>query len=713
MADSVPAGVAGDGGRRELTLFLGAAAELARRAGALLALEHTRWILFLPVGLGIGIGVYFDLAVEPEWWIAPASGAALLALAALARRRRAAAGFLLALASICAGAALAQSRAERVAAPVLASRWGPGELSGRIVALEHRPEGRRMILDRLAIPGLAADATPARIRLKLAAAPATAIPGARVAVRASLQPPPEPAIPGAYDFRRHAWFERLGAVGSAHGPPRVIAPAANEGWTIALNAARASVVAAVLAREPGPAGQITAALLTGEMGHIDPALMQAMRDSGLAHLLSISGLHISLVAAIVFFVVRRLLALVPPLALRWPVKKIAAVAAFAGVTLYMLFAAPGVPTTRAWLMSSIVLFAIVIDRAALTMRLVAWAAVVVLATTPEALLGPSFQMSFAAVVALIAAWEAWAGAFSRARLEAGMLRRAGLALAATALTSLVASLATAPYALYHFNRVAAWGLAANLVAVPLTSLVVMPAAVAAFALMPFGLEGPALEVMNLGNAAVVRVAEGVAAWPAAGMLLPAMPAWGLATLTLGGVWLCLWRTRWRLAGIAAIAAGLASAGLASAPDLVVAGDGRLIAVRGGDGRVALAAAPRQDYVREIVLRRAGESEAASFPAPGAPASDFACDADGCRLRRAGQVVALVRRPTGLTAACREATVLATPLALRHPCAAPAVVIDRAALARDGGHALRFRPDGSIEVETVRAWRGERPWTARR
>ncbi len=678
---------------------------------AAVAAEPDRWILWLPVALGAGIGIYFSLAAEPAIWVAPLGVAGAVGLAVVGRRSEAALVAAALLGAVFLGAAIAQWRTHAAAGPVLERRWGPAELTGRVVAIEIRPEGRRIILDRANLPGVQPDATPVQIRVRLAETATVLRPGDRIAIRAQLFPPPAPAAPGAYDFQFQAWFSRLGAVGTARGAPRVLAPAEEGSFWLALNAARVATVERVMAAIPGPAGTIAAALITGEQGQIPLDLLGWMRDSGLAHILSISGLHITLVAGFVFLIVRRGCALIPPLALRYPIKKIAAVFAFFAITFYMLFASPGVPTQRSWMMTGIVLFAIVIDRTAITMRLVAWAAFVVLLLFPESMLGPSFQMSFGAVVALIATWETMRDRLSAARAGRGLLGRSAVALAGMTLTSLVASLATAPFALYHFNRFTAYGLAANLLAVPLTGMWIMPWVVVAFVLLPFGVEAWALVPMAWGIDAMIWVGRTVAGWSGAVALVPAMPAWGLAALSLGGLWLCIWQGRVRWLGAAPVAAGLASLLFWRGPDVLIAGDARLVAVRGADGGLAFSTGGRgNNLVRETWLRRDGLESAVVWPGQGVSADGrLACDPTGCVYTARGHVVAIARRPEALADDCRYATVLIATVSVRRPCPAPQVVIDRAALVRDGGHAVWLGAEGDAQALSVRSSRGDRPW----
>lgn len=676
--------------------------------------EQARLVLWLPVLLATGIGVYFVLPDEPERWIAPSFFTVAVAFG-LAGRAVGAVRLLAAiLAAMALGFALAQTRAHDVAAPVVERRQGPVAVTGRIVAIEPRADGVRVLLDRLSIAGFAPSRTPETIRLKLDEAGGLR-PGDDVRIaRAYLSPPPSPSAPGAFDFARQAWFERLGAVGYARGSVELVERPREAGWRVRMNALRADIVARIAATLPDPAGAIAAALIAGEQGAVPPEALAAFRDSGLQHILSISGLHIGMVAGIVFAGIRVALALVPAAALRWNTKKIAAVASFAAITFYMLFAVPSVPTQRSWLMTSVVLFAVLIDRRAITLRLVAWAAGGLLVVGPESLLSASFQMSFAAVAALVAAFEVASAPMSRARATAGPVGRAGIWLAGTVLTSLVAGFASAPFALYHFNRFSAFGLVANLLAVPLTGIWIMPWAVAAGLLFPLGLEAWALVPMGWGLDALLWIARWVAGWEGAVALFPSMPAWGLAAIAAGLAWLCLWRSALRLAGAGAIAVGLATVGLHVPPDILVSGDGRLIAVRDSGGRLLLSSAGGDKFARETWLRRDGTADPPEiWPRSGATEDgSLDCRAGACVYRAGGVQVSIVRDARVLPAACGGADLVVATVSVRAACRSMAGrTIDRFDLLEGGAHAI-WIADGGIRVETVREWRGNRPWTGR-
>lgn len=690
----------------------GRAAEVAFLA------ERDRWVLWLPVLLGAGIALYFWLPVEPPRWPALAW---ILAAAVLAWRGRARPSWLLlglGLGAAGVGFAAATWRTDSVSAPVLAQRLGPVEVIGRVALAARADPGFRLTLEGIRIAGLAAERTPERVRVRLRSRSERPRPGDWIRMRTVLMPPPGPAAPGAFDFARRAYFQGVGAVGYAVSRPKTAAPPAREsdpggGFRRWLAGLRQTIAERVLRRLDGAAGAVAAALMTGMRGAIPAEVLAALRDAGLAHLLAISGLHLGLVTAVLFFAIRAGLALVEPLALRYPIKKWAAACALAGAFAYLLLAGATVPTRRAFLMTALVLVAILLDREAVSMRLVAWAAAAVLLLAPESLLGASFQLSFAAVIALIAVYELCRDWFTAERARMGRPGRILLYLAGVGLTTLTAGLATAPFVIFHFNRLASFSLAANLIAIPLMAFWIMPWVVAAFVLMPLGLESIALMPMGWGIEAVIAVASRVSSWPGAVSLWPAMPGGGLAAIALGGLWLCLWQGRWRLLGLPALVGGLATLAFVQVPDLLVDGRGRLFAVRADAGGLMLSTTRRERRTGELWLRRAGQRNSLPWPgeAGATPAGGpLTCDPLGCILKREGTVVALIQDPRALADDCRAVDLVVSLVpARRRSCPRSIPVIDRFDLWRRGAHAI-WLGEGRPRIESVADHLGRRPWT---
>ena len=667
--------------------------------------ERDRWPLWLPVLIGVGIAVYFSLSVEPPVWLGVVGLVVTAGAWIIWRSRPFLSLFLIATAVVWLGFSAAQWRAAAVAEPVLSKRLGPVAVSGRVVTVEARPTGRRLTLESLSIDRLSAEDIPYRVRVVVRSAAAEAIlAGDWLNVRAVLLPPPGPAAPGAFDFARRAWFQRLGAVGYTVSTPQIQPPpsgAAPVGWSARVAGLRQAIADRVRAALPGPSGAVAAALMTGDRGAIPEHVLDAMRDSGLAHLLAISGLHIGMVAGIVFFACRGLLALIEPVALRYPIKKWAAVAALLAAAGYLLLSGATVPTQRAFLMTALVLLAVMLDRSALSMRLVAWAAALILLLTPESLLSVSFQMSFAAVVALIAGYEALRGRFTAWRSNARLQRRVLLYIGGICLTTVIASLATTPFALYHFNRVVHYALAANLVAVPLMGFWIMPWAVLAFVLLPFGLEGLALGPMGWGIDLVTVAAETVAGWPGAVHLLPSAPPAALGLVAFGGLWLCLWRHRWRWLGLPVVLLGPLLTVLVRPPDVLIDAEGKLAAVRDATGQLHLTRKRSDGFTPESWLRRAGVPTAAD--------GGFHCDRIGCIAAVDGTTIAYVKDPRAIAEDCRHADIVVAAVPVRSACPSARLVVDRFDLWRRGAHAI-WLDGGAPRSLNAADVRGDRPWS---
>ncbi len=689
--------------------------------------EGRRAVLWLPVLMGGGIWLYFALDAEPD----PAwCGLAALPLAALvsglARRAGLAAlALALALAAFGAGFSLAVWSAHRAAAPVLA---GPVQetVDGRVRVLSRAASGApRVLLDRVIVYNLDPRRTPARVRVTLLAAERAEAPrpGERIRVFARLSPPGDPVEPGAYDFRLRAFFEGLGAVGYARGPAlrleAVPASGPLDRFALWLAGRRLALSDALVAALPGRAGPFGAAIVVGDRSHIAEADNEALRAANLAHLLAISGLHMGILTGLVFAAARLGLALAPIGGGR--AKKAAAVAALAAGLAYLALSGATVATQRAFVMVAVAFTAVLLDRRAISLRGLAVAAAVVLAIRPLSIIDAGFQMSFAATAALVAGYEelrrrrlaaaAASGGFRPApRRPVGRIAR-GLAFYVGALvfTSVVAGLATAPYAAFHFNRVAPYGLPANLAAVPAMGLVIAPAAVAAGLLAPLGLEDWALRAMGAGIEWVLDVSHAIAALPGASRWVPSAPGAVLALISLGGLWLVLWRGRWRLAGLAGIAAGLMLwAQPAQRPEVLIAPEGRLVGVMGAEGR-ALDHPRARSFAAGIWLRRDGDG-AAQKAAAARPGLARGKGWSSARLSNGWRLeVVHARRPEPgrLAPLCQPRTLLVAPYG--PPLEGPCLYLGERALERLGAVAVRASGD-DLAFVVARDPARRRPWT---
>lgn len=681
-------------------------------AAALLDSQRGALMPWAAVALGGGIALWFALPVEPSVALLRALGALalLLACAALAAGP-ARAPPLWALALVAAGFALAGERGHRVAAPVL-ERPVYTAVEGRILKVDRSQSDRpRLLLGDVRLPGRPAETTPRHVRISLHAPQeyADPVPGLHVAITARLFPPSGPAEPGGYDFQRHAWFMGLGATGYARLPLMVLAEPAPAGPAERLAILRADLSAAIRARMSERAGPFAAAILVGDRAWLDRQALADLRASNLAHLLAISGLHMGLVTGLAFFVFRFGLALWPRAALRLPLKRIAACAALVVAAGYLALSGASVATQRAFVMAAVVLVAVLAGRRALSARSVAVAALVVLLIRPESVVEPGFQMSFAATLALVAAFGALrdraGGAEGPSRADGAALRWIG----ALVISSTVAGLATAPFAAAHFNHSAPYGLIANLLSVPVMGMVVMPGAMVAAALAPLGLEGPGLAVADAGIRWILAVAERVAGLEGASRPVAAAAPHALPLAALGGLVLCLWQGAGRWAGAGLMALALLTWTGPGRPALLLSAEGTLAGLLGPEGR-ALSRPRGQGFVAEYWLRGDGDG-AAQDEAAARPG--FVRDGEAliATLGAVGPSVALVEgpRPSAETLAALCATHAVVIARAPIPPGGPCLALDPERRAGQGAIALGLR-GGAVQIDTASARQGRRLWS---
>lgn len=679
--------------------------------------EHRTPFLWLPIAFGLGIIAYFAAAEEPRLWAAPLLAAVVLPFAL--RSEGMLRAVLFALLFIALGFSAGAFRTALVAAPML-DRERLAEVRGFVETIDHAQGRQRLLIRPVSIEGLNTESLPYRLRIG-ASGRTGPKPGEFVVLRARLSPPSEAAMPGGYDFRREAFFRGIGGVGFAIGALRNEAAPYDPPYLLTISAAvdraRNALTERISRTIDGEAGALAAALITGKRGLIGEETNENLRAAGLYHIVSISGLHMVLAAGILFWTVRALLAAFPALALRQPIKKYAAGAAMLGATAYCVFSGSEVATERSLIMTLVMLGAILVDRPALAMRNVAIAALIVMAREPEALAGPSFQMSFAAVASLIAAHQVWQDhRAGRAVQERGLIGRIAnrlvLAFLGIAATTIVATLATAPFSAFHFSRLNPYGLIGNTLAIPLVSLIVMPAAVAGTLAVPFGLDGLVWSLMGIGVEGVLIVAAWVAGFEHASLPVPMIRGWTFALLVAGLIVFVALRTALR--ALALVFAGLAGIGLAGlgpavqhVPDLVVEPSGRLALIRHADGRYRILALGNPSrFTLQQWLPALGDDRA---PNDTSLRADIACDRAGCVGRLAdGRQVALVTRLEALREDCARADIIITPLAAIPGCAGRRV-LDRVHFDRHGATRITSRTHAEWRAETALDPQRDRPW----
>ncbi|MHA3978616.1 ComEC/Rec2 family competence protein [Halovulum sp. GXIMD14794] len=661
------------------------------------AQRHTG-LLWAPVTLGAGIAAYFAMPVEPSAALAwSLLAGALILMALLARFRRGGLVLLLALAFL--GFAISKLHTDRLAAPVLTQEYF-GPVVGRIVGFDRSESNKlRLLLDQVYLPGIEAPHTPARVRVVLGRTPdpAVARPGARVMMRGRLTAPPEPVEPDGFDFRRWAWFLKMGAIGYS-SEPVVLAEPHPEGLAgVPLLTVRMWLSEAIRSQMPERSGGFAAAILTGDRSAVDPQDLVGLRASNLAHLLAISGLHMGLLTGVVFASLRFGLVLLPGLTLRVPVKKIAAVAALLTGAGYLALSGASIATQRAFIMAAAIFGAVLVDRPALTLRSVALAALIVLLWRPVSLMGPGFQMSFAATTALIAVYGAlkrhgWWQALGQGNL------RWGKGVVALVLTSSVAGFATAPYSAFHFNQMAQYGLVANVLAVPAMGLMVMPAALAALLLWPLGLQGIGFGLMEIGIDHILNVAGWVARRDAPTTPVPTGPAWVLGLFTLGAMVVIALRGPLRASGVAVACFALAGWALSERPQVLLDPEGKIVGVATAEGR-ALSRPRGAGFAAKVWLENDGD------PADQKSAAARAPEGQPWRMPFSGGEVVFVTEAEVAPDLCGKVILIAPKASSDVTCAR----ITAAEIRRYGAHAWYA---GNPRPVTTRDREGVRPWTFR-
>ncbi|PZO79425.1 MAG: competence protein [Mesorhizobium amorphae] len=691
-----------------------------------LELDRGILMLLLPVPIGAGAAAYFLLPVEPDWWWIGLAGVTWLVLGWTGLRRRPDLAVVWTAAFLAmAGFAAAKWETDRAATRMLGSEVTT-RITAQVAVVDHLANGRtRLTLDILSTERPRLRFAPARVRATARKVPDGIRAGQTVEGVVRLMPPSGPATPGGYDFSFESYFDGLGANGFFLVGPTLSERTAPLTWSHRIENTRDRIAQRIRSVIGGAEGAVAAALVVGVRASIPEPVNDALRKTGLAHVLSISGLHMALVAGCVMGAMRAGLALFPNLASRRAVKKAAAGTALFAISVYVLLSGADVAAQRSYLMLAIMLGAVLFDRAAISMRNVSLAAALLLLWSPHELMGPSFQMSFAATAALVAAYGWWSRRERRSRARDHSRSKLGSAMswvfnagAALAATSLIAGFATLVFGAYHFGRVAPYGLFANLAAMPFVSVFVMPFCVLGTLLMPLGLDGFCWRIVGWGLTAVLRIADFLAYHSPLDVIGLVSP-WAMLAVGAAIILLSAGTTRWAFLALLPLAAALPMQGMATRPQILISEDAGLVGVATAAGDLAVNKPRGEQFLLRSWQAALAADTVLRPTAAGRDTGAFTCDADTCTVK-APDGSSIVHTQTAASARphCKRASLIVIAKAgERNPCGASTTVLTARELARGGTAAIHLpkRGDAAAEVrfavsEPFRPWHAQRQYS---
>jgi competence protein ComEC len=673
--------------------------------------EYPRHMLWMPVLLGLGIHVYFLLPWEPPVLVLQILGG-LIILLFIARwllpEQRI---ILYALMLPCLGFSVSQLKTILIAAPRITKSLPPAQVTGVIHEIETTHYGYRLMLGVDTIEGLDPKSTPKQVTLILRRKELPVLHvGDHLKARVKLVPLQGPVFPGGFDFRKKAFFQQVGGQGFIFGD-LVITPLDTKNWSLKINQMRQKLNKTLYSLLPGQTGAVATALITGEKTRIDRPLKEDFADAGIAHVLAISGLHLSLVAGLFFLLSRGILAPIAFIARRYNTKKIAAVLAFFGALGYLGISGASIPTQRAFIMFSLLMLAVLTDRLALSMRTIAIAASIVLLITPESLSTPSFQLSFAAVLGLISAYE-FPAIQEFFQGQKGWRKPVFYMLGVLAST-VIASIATLPFTIYHFHRFTLQSIAANLVTIPLMGFWIMPMALGGMltswlpTVSQWFLKG-----MGYGIDLMINTATTVAHWPGAAIYVPQTSPGFLYCIVVGGLWICLWQQKWRWLGLLPLAASLYFIGTAKAPDIYVSEDLKYVGIRYQD-HMYVNTTRTKTFLSENWAHAAGMPTTAigRWKDPKVPVNGTECEK---MFHVEHFSIAHITTTDHLQDWCAKSDILLSTEPLREKrklCHGPKLIIDRFDTWRHGSYAIRYNKDRKgFQYITAMDLIGHRPWS---
>ncbi len=537
-----------------------------------------RRFLWLPVCLGVGIWTYFALSFEPEpWHIYALTSLALTLL--IANYFSYKSYFINGVAFFCIGIVLSFYRVHTLNTYMSTEFFKDITLSGTVTSVENQEEALRITLQDVHFLENPQEKDNPRsrihkIRFKISASKVNTpqkrdlLPGAKIILQGKLIPFQGPVFQNSLDMRRQGYLDGISCQGTIKKIIK-IEPLQHTSASLILQKYRHTLTQKIMEKLPSDTSGIAAALITGDRSYIHKNVRQEFVDAGIAHILAISGLHLSIIAGFAFFLIRGSLALIPVIVERYPIKKIAAMSVIFLTFAYLLISGAGYPVQRAFIMTTFAMIAIMMDRQAISMRLLAFAALFILLLKPESLLSASFQLSFSAVLALIAFYESGWRIFYEWGRYGGWIRKFLAYVSAIILTTMIATIATAPFTIFFFNRFTLQAIIGNVLAIPLTGFCVMPTAFLATVSLLWGGSPWIFKIFDLSLYFLGQIASFTASLPGAAILIPTPPLWALGLVVMGGLWLCLWQTRQRYIGLPFIVIGFLCFSIDTTPDVLI------------------------------------------------------------------------------------------------------------------------------------------------
>ncbi len=651
----------------------------------------------------LGIKIFFSLPQDPPAILIPLLGGLGLALWIMFRKSSfrlwVFACLLVLLGYVC-----AQYRTQSLAMPLIGAELHYRDIEGQIELLDPEDKKTKITIIYPTIEGLPPEQTPPRLRITLRGEQMPMQAGDRVRLKANLFPLPAPTMPGGFDFARYYYFSGIGGTGYSLSPVEILQPNQSSGLDIAINNLRHAIGEDMRNGMPGPAGAVAAAMTIGETGPISNKINDELRDSGLYHILSISGFHLAVVTGLVFAALRILLSLIPAFALRVNTKKIAGLLALLAAFAYLALAGYPLPAQRSFIMVGFVFVAILCDRRGISLRSMCFAALFILIAFPDSLYSASFQLSFAATLAIVSLYES-----CPLPRPQSLLGKAGAHALGILTTSLAASLATAPFIIYDFNRLSLLGIVSNMLVLPLASVVIMPAIIIAVLIIPLGIAWIAYIPVQWGTDLMLRISAIASAMPLASIRLPALSESGVQLAALGLLWVCLWRGRLRLWGIPMLLLSLATMGFHEPIDAFVSAEAKQVLVRLPDGNYTTLKGTGRSYAVKSWLQTEGQEMPIILKDTQIP-----CDETSCTYTKNGHTLIMVTHPesdAALDAACKRAPdiLIASRYLKAKRCPEPKMLVGKNELGAYGPHAFRLKTSGIERLRTREAGSPRRQW----